>query len=333
MKAGKSLNAWLMSQHAQAEAASGMEDFAREFRQLPALVALGREVDTGEAAGVEAILAAARRFLQRDQDIESCVEMMIAAAAGDSFFRPTLRLATSEVHSGLLVFDRPCLSIQVAIMPVDALAAKRTYRTGRASIAFTGQWMIYRFLKAGGATLSFWEAPEIRAGFSAEASGTCRLVERRQIRDGETIEIDGSKSSFLVDHAFTDLVYVQAATPLGAAPLMAEYDSETLAFAGASSTDDASSRTQMMLALLRIMDRTDAASVFRDMLQSEHFYARWQTMREFLALDAERALPHLRDMAADDPHPEVRAAAAQTLAAFFPPETVSAEEHRQPCRV
>jgi len=148
MKAGKSLNAWLMSQHAQAEAASGMEDFAREFRQLPALVALGREVDTGEAAGVEAILAAARRFLQRDQDIESCVEMMIAAAAGDSFFRPTLRLATSEVHSGLLVFDRPCLSIQVAIMPVDALAAKRTYRTGRASIAFTGQWMIYRFLRA-----------------------------------------------------------------------------------------------------------------------------------------------------------------------------------------
>jgi hypothetical protein len=40
-------------------------------------------------------------------------------------------------------------------------------------------------------------------------------------------------------------------------------------------------------------------------------------MRELLAMDADAALPPLRDMAARDPHPEVRAAARQTLDLFF----------------
>lgn len=69
----------------------------------------------------------------------------------------------------------------------------------------------------------------------------------------------------------------------------------------------------MMLALLRMMDRRDAIPLFRDLLRSELFYARWQTMREFLALDAAAALPHLREMAVADPHGEVRRVAAQTL--------------------
>jgi hypothetical protein len=70
----------------------------------------------------------------------------------------------------------------------------------------------------------------------------------------------------------------------------------------------------MMLSLLRTMDRTDAIPVFEQMLESPHFYARWQTMREFLALDPERALPHLRKMSVSDRHPDVRAAARATLA-------------------
>ena len=43
-------------------------------------------------------------------------------------------------------------------------------------------------------------------------------------------------------------------------------------------------------------------------------------MREFLALDAEAALPSLKKMAARDPHPEVRAAAARTLELVEPEE-------------
>jgi HEAT repeat protein len=91
----------------------------------------------------------------------------------------------------------------------------------------------------------------------------------------------------------------------------------TFGFAGASSTDEVSSRTQMMLALLRTMDRQDAVPLIVDMLEDPNFYARWQAMRELLALDADAALPHLRSLAHCDPHPEVRAAAAATLDACF----------------
>jgi HEAT repeat protein len=104
---------------------------------------------------------------------------------------------------------------------------------------------------------------------------------------------------------------------VGAAPLSAEYDSVTRRLVGASSTDDAGSRIQLMLTLLRAAGRRDAAPLFEAFAQSGPFHARWQAMREFLGLDPEAALPCLRAMAAHDPHPEVRAAAGGTLAALF----------------
>jgi HEAT repeat protein len=85
----------------------------------------------------------------------------------------------------------------------------------------------------------------------------------------------------------------------------------------------------MMASLLRVMDRADAVPVLREMLASPHFYTRWHIMRELLALDAEAAYPDLKRLAAQDPHPEVRAAARQTLDAFFaeeeamPPEPIA----------
>ena len=81
-------------------------------------------------------------------------------------------------------------------------------------------------------------------------------------------------------------------------------------FIGASSTDEASSRVQMMVSLLRAMEREDALPLIVEALASPQFYTRWHVMREMLAMDAEAALPSLRRMAAGDPHPEVRAAAA-----------------------
>ena len=40
---------------------------------------------------------------------------------------------------------------------------------------------------------------------------------------------------------------------------------------------------------------------------------RWHVMRELLGIDAEAALPHLKRMAARDPHPDVRRAARSVL--------------------
>jgi hypothetical protein len=66
----------------------------------------------------------------------------------------------------------------------------------------------------------------------------------------------------------------------------------------------------------------------RELLKSPHFYTRWHIMREMLALDAEAALPDLQRLAAQDPHPEVRAAARQTLELFFEDEPAVQEAEK-----
>ncbi|HEY5722168.1 MAG TPA: HEAT repeat domain-containing protein [Allosphingosinicella sp.] len=232
----------------------------------------------------------------------------------------------------MLLIDNPKLSILLALTTPDALAEKRRSRNGPASITFSGQRSIFRFLKPGGAVVSFWEAPPIAEGFTAEANARCRKTGERRIADGETIRVDGRSQSFVIEHAVSDMVYVQAVTTAGAAPVSVEYDADSSSLAGASSTDEIGSRIQMMVSLLRLLDRRDAAPVIRKCLASPHFYVRWHVMREFLALDADLALPSLREMAESDPHPEVRAAATQTLAAFFSGEQDASNREDDLCR-
>ena len=326
MIAGNELAGWLRDRKAQRETGETMEEVAGRLRRLPSLERLHGALDQARSRGVEAVLALAESFVATPGVIGEVLGVLIAAARDDPYFRPHFEVASSEVHSGLLLFDRPALTLTLAVMSADAIAAKRAERKGGASLTFTGRRTVFHFLKSGGATLSLWEAPGIGPGFTADSSGRCRFVERWRIEDGEKVDIDGRRFTFIVEEAERDIVFVGAETSLGAGPLSVEYDSATLRFIGASSTDEASSRTQMMLALLRMMDRRDAVPLFRDMLRSDLFYARWQTMREFLALDPGAALPHLREMAESDPHVEVRRAAAQTLARLVADQSETVEE-------
>jgi HEAT repeat protein len=129
--------------------------------------------------------------------------------------------------------------------------------------------------------------------------------------------MDGRRESFVIEHLYSDMLCLQASVQVEAAPLAVDYDSRTLRYLGAASTDEAASRTQMMVTLLRLLDRADAMPVIEQALASPHFYTRWHVMREMLALDADAALPSLRRMARQDPHPEVRFAATQALSLFF----------------
>ena len=246
---------------------------------------------------------------------------MIAGCRADPFFRPPFYPLSGDIHTALLLFHNPLLSIALGVTGVDQLAAKKLAHGGEGSIAFSGLLTKFRYLKAGGATLSFWEAPIRSATISSPRRPARRASSsQRRLEDGEEIVIDGRRQSFVIEHAREDMVYFQAMVRPGGAPVTAEYDRETLAFLSASSTDEASSRIQMMVSLLRAMEREDALPLMEKELESPHFYTRWHVMREMLALDAEAALPALKRMAAGDPHPEVRAAASQTLALFFPDE-------------
>lgn len=309
------LSRWLADPDAQEATTERFAAVSRRLQALPFVEGLRREIEALPHPSAQSVLDCARRTMLDEDGLAEMFSCLIQAAAADPYFRPGLRSLTSEIHTGILLFDTAKLMLFVSVMPAEELAAKRRTGVGRRSIVFPGHHSLYRFIRSGGATLSFWEASQIEAGFTAAASGRCRFVERRRIVDGELLEMDGRNQSFVIEHAAGDLVYLQAITSAGRAPLTVEYDSETLEYAGASSTDEVSSRTQMMLSLLRTMDRGDAVPVMVEMLANPHFYARWQAMRELLALDAEAALPHLAAMAEEDPHPEVRAAAAVTLCA------------------
>ena len=111
-------------------------------------------------------------------------------------------------------------------------------------------------------------------------------------------------------------MFFQAVARAGAAPVGVEYDSDTLQFIGASSTDEASSRLQMMVSLLRALGREDAFALL-DARSPAAILHPLHVMREMLAMDVTRLLS-LRRMAAGDQHPgDLRQAAQQTLAMFF----------------
>ena len=320
MIAGAELAAWLASHAAQDRSLDGLESFARRWGASPLMSDLERELSENRMPTPGAVLAAATRFLDRRAEIEALVADLIASARADRFFRPPFLPVLTDIYKGLLLFTHPDLTVALGVTGVDMLAAKKNVKGHAGSIGFTGFTTLFRFLKAGNATLSFWEASPAGDAFSGARAGACRLVERRRIRDGETIILDGSRQTYVIEHAEGDMLYLQAMVRAEGAPLVVEYDSDTLGFVAASSTDEASSRIQMMATLLRAMGRDDALPVLEELLASPHFFTRWHIMREMLAMDAEAALPALRRMAAGDPHPEVRDAAGQTLGYFFDEE-------------
>jgi hypothetical protein len=329
---GPDLAAWLADTLAQDRSFARVDACASKWSVHPLMSDLEREVALMRVRTPEALLAAARRFLDRRDEIDLLVREMIAMSRIDPFFRPPFQPVTNDIQTGLLLYHHPDLSIALSVTGIDALAAKKAAGRGAGSINFTGYNVLMRFIDAGGATFSFWEAPEITDAFTAADAGRCRLVGRRRIADGEDLLVDGRRESFVIDHATRDIVYLQAVIRGGAAPVTAEYDAATLGFIGASSTDEAASRIQMMASLLRAMEREDALPLLEAALADAQFHTRWHLMREMLAMDATFALPPLRRMAASDPNPDVRAAAADVLARFFPGETPAGDAEAVPCR-
>ena len=317
MIAGAELAEWLADRGAQQRSRDAVEAVSVTWAHHPLKTDLERRLAALPERSAAAVLDAARAFIDRDGDIASLLAAMRAGSRADPFFRPPFHPVSGEVQSGLLLFHNRDLSISLGVSGVDMLAAKKAGPRGASSISFSGVTALFRFVKAGGATLSFWEAPPIGDDFVAAQAGKCRFIERRKIADGDELVLDGRRQSFVIEHAASDIVYFHAMVRSEAAPLTTEYDSKTLAFVGASSTDEAASRMEIMVSLLRTMEREDAVPLIVEVLASPHFYTRWHAMRELLALDADAAHPHLRRMAEADPHPEVRVAARQTLDLFF----------------
>src|SRR5205085_4056550 len=252
MIVGEALKAWTSNPDAQRATQRSIDNFAYEWGLGP----VHRRFDDVMAslhgpATAEAVADAVAALFADDVWVDSLVAALAARMQADPFFDPPFRNLSNDVHTGLLVFEDERVSIAAGVTSAQQMAVKRTNARGATSIGFSGQMGVYRFLKSGGATLSFWEAPVIGAGFNAAEAGTCRRTGERPIADGEILIVDGRRRSYAIEKMKSSFVLLQASIAVDQAPLSVEYDSATGAYVGCSATGDTSSRIQMISTLLR----------------------------------------------------------------------------------
>ncbi|TMJ18400.1 MAG: HEAT repeat domain-containing protein [Alphaproteobacteria bacterium] len=245
--------------------------------------------------------------------LDTLIGSLSAELSVDPFFEPPFPPLATEVHHGLIVFEDPRLTIAAGVMAIGALAARKSRPRGATSVGLSGRMSVFKFLNAGDARISLWEAPQVGADFSAASAGSCVRTGERRLADGDVLIIDGRRQSYVVEHARSSLLILQAEIMLDQAPVSVEFDSATGLYVGCSANGDGASRIQMLTTLLRKLEAPQAFAAIAGFLDHEDFFVRWHAMRELLGIDLAAALPRLRAMAAGDPHPEPRRAAGALI--------------------
>jgi hypothetical protein len=233
---------------------------------------------------------------------------LVDALTEEPLFEPPFKVSRDRLRIGAILFQSAAVSLTGCVTSAAALAAGPP----PASLVFTGRVTVTRTVRAGGAVLRRWRAPE--GGFEASRAGCCVEVAALPLEDGLVHRTDGRVEAQLLTDATRDVVTLVATIAAGADPLMREHAISGGAMLRVAHADDRPSRAEMLLALLRVAGRSDAAAQFDGASRDPAFALRWAAMREWLALDAGAALPRLAEMAAGDPHPDVRAAAIGSLA-------------------
>lgn len=314
MRTGAALDAWLGDGRRQAKGLARSRAFTDEVAARTPLGALRRTLDRLADGPLQPglmldVLAALHLLMADPGWVRALVAKACRAALADPFFEPPFASLGTGALQGLVLLDHPLALVSLAVLP-----ARAAVPAGPRSIGFPGLASVARVLAGGGTEIAMWEAPEPGPDFSAATAAPCRRAGTRCLVDGELLATDGRTQTWAVDRFAGDLVLLRGEVRAGAAPLAREYDPDTLALVAVSTTEEDASRTGLLLGLLRALGRAEAGPLFGHVAGTGPFFLRWCAMREYLALDPLAALPVLARMARGDPHPEVRAAAAETEA-------------------
>jgi hypothetical protein len=313
MNFGDELQNWVADPERQRLTQADIDEFSNHWSRGPAHLRF-RAALGNLARDANAVACAVRELFADDVWLEQLLDQLAAAMFRDPFFDPPFRALNSDIHSGLIVYEDELVTVTAGVSGAAQLAAKKNGKRGATSVNFTGHVSLLKFVKNGGARLSFWEAPAITATFSAAAAGRCARTGSRTIADGEIIEVDGRFQSYVIDHVRSNLVVIQASIKADQAPVAAEYDSASGAYVGCGATDDTASRIQLLSSLVRKLGHASSFPALAEFLDHPDFFVRWHVMRELLGLDVGAALPLLHRMAESDPHPDPRQAALDVLA-------------------
>lgn len=244
--------------------------------------------------------------------LENWIGDLARAAAGDPMAVLPLVNFGNTGRAGAQLLAHPLARISLTVLPHDQLIARKQADGARA-IIFPGTVSIQRFIRSGDATLSLWQAPRAEDDFTMDGPARCRNVGERRLTDGATLRLDGRYETFSIAAAAGPILVLQAEIFAGCAGLLIEYDAQSLRPIAASSTDDGSSRSQMLLSFLRSCGRRCDHPVLAQFAADERFYVRWHAVCEWLLVDPDGAVPQLRRMSATDPHPDIRETATQIV--------------------
>lgn len=268
MRIGTDLAEWLNDEARIGRALAARAAFARGWAErLP-------EPDGETGVGV---------LLQDDKWVGDALDWAMSQLGAEPFLDPPIRALIGEDQHGLLLLDAPAASLFAAVRFHDPRAAQGGV------ITFSGARTIIRFERGGGAMLQHWRRTE----------GLCVAGRACRVEDGLVVSFDGAEEAWTIERAESDMVTLRAVMKASRAPLVRDYDRMTGLLAKTAAAEVEQSRAQMMLGLLRLMGRRDAAPSFARYAQGDDPYLAWQAMREWIALDARAALPMLRRLARD----------------------------------
>lgn len=253
------------------------------------------------AGGPEALATAATTLLREPWWLAGLLSPWLARLATDPWYDPPLRAARDPRRTSAVLVDAAGAALTATVFHAT---------TDEPLVATSGRLAVTRYHRAGGARLLSWDAGEEAAAFRFASAPP--LVARPDARpvDGEVRVLDGRRHAFALVGATAPVVTLTVA-PRSGGPARA-YDRASGRLVRVAGSDVADARRRMLLTLLRVSERGDAAAQFDAATRAPAHDLRWAAMREWLALDAGAALPRLRTLV-DDPHPEVRDAARATL--------------------
>ncbi|WP_337848169.1 hypothetical protein [Sphingomonas sp.] len=252
----------------------------------------------------DAIRAAAIALLSDCTWLAEVLAPLIAGLAADPWFAPAIRVQRDARRTALVLADLPALTLSASITAAAPLAS-----AGPPSrFVLPGRQRVTRYLRGGDAQVRRWQRIE------SDVPVRCSEVAGETLADGMLTMQDGVREARLIVAAARDVVAVTATVKPGADALVREFAVADGRLLRQASADDAASRAELLLMLLRASGRTDAGACFDSVSHDAAPQLRWAAMREWLMLDAHAAHPRLTAMAANDSDAAVRAASRRTLA-------------------
>ncbi|MGF7148355.1 hypothetical protein FHS96_001983 [Sphingomonas zeicaulis] len=290
-------------------------DFSRAWRRRDDVGAIEARLEAAAASGGAAVQDVLVALFDEGGASGGWLRPMLGALVGglraDPLFAPPLLALGDEIQRGLLLIQTPAASIAVARISAAALA-RRDDDASRA-VVLSGALGALHIVEPGGARLRWWRAEATGAGFSQAAPTCLQNMGLMPLSAGQTVRVDGRTQGYTIEPPARDMLVLRAAVHLDRAPFQREYGTVDGRLIAASETRDEASRMRMLLTMLRSIGCSTANAAFEAALDEPEFELRWHAMREWLVIDPEAALPRLAQLAANDPHPEVRAAASSTL--------------------